>query len=142
MTLPKQKLGIALALVSGHVFPLPLVGQHLAEAVRAMEAFINNRPYHSTHSLLSVHEWNPGYHNGYAPDSKGYLLNSYPYKRAVRPTFLGRLNVIEISISPSRDMIIVDLFVNGKWYGFYSRLKKESGNTVLADVPTEAIEPD
>ena len=106
----------------------------LLNAVKTIEAFLNDKPYFSIYHVISVHEWSPYYHNGYSPRSENYLLNRYPYR--VDPDLSipeGGMSII-ISVSPEKDAIIVDLLFPTTSYGFYSDLENNA-ETRIKTIP-------
>lgn len=149
--LPKEGGGLAMKRLICCLFCLlsPLFihsqvldGPYVLDAVKTIEAFLNDIPCQSKYYLISVHAWNPDFHNGYSPESVDYALDRYPYEALDSSAENDRRNRIAISISPDRGRIIVGLLVAGKGYGFYSGLVQGKKGLRIEDVPTELYEAD
>jgi hypothetical protein len=123
---------------SGQTLP----NSQLTKIILTVEAYLNNEvtPYND-YTIISMHEWNKEYHNGYSNIHKDFCILSYPYEELFNINEITE-NKIIISISPDSNYIIVQIYYQQKYYGFYSSIIITNGRKYLENIPYEINEND
>jgi hypothetical protein len=113
---------IFLLVCSLNIFAHELPNSQLNKIILTVEAFLNNEiaPYNE-YTIISVHEWNKNYHNGYSYVHQNFCIQSYPYKEIFNLSEITE-NIIIISISPDNNSIIIQIKHQNKYYGFYTEI--------------------
>jgi hypothetical protein len=125
-----------------NIFAQDLPNLQLNKIILTVEAFLNNEitPYNE-YTIISVHEWNKRYHNGYSPVHQDFFILSYPYREVVNSDETVE-NKIIVSISPDNDSIIVVAKYQNKYYGFYTEIINANKRKNLGNIPFEIHEID
>jgi hypothetical protein len=133
---------IFLIVCSLNIFAQELPNSQLNKIILTVEAFLNNEitPY-KEYTIISVHEWNERYHNGYSPIHKDFSIISYPYKELNNSNETTE-NKIIVSISPDNDSIIVVIKYQNRYYGFYTEIINANKRKNLGNIPYEVHEMD
>lgn len=133
---------IFLFVCSLNLFAQLLLGSQLNKVILTVEAFLNNEitPYNE-YVIISVHEWNKMYHNGYSPVHQSFYILTYPYKEIFSLNKMAD-NMIQISISPDNNSIIVVTKYQNRYYGFFTEIINENKRKKLRYVPHDIQEID
>jgi len=133
---------IFLLICSLNLFAQILPSSQLNKVILTVEAFLNNEitPYNE-YVIISVHEWNKRYFHGYSPVHQSFYILTYPYKEIFNLNIMAD-NMIQISISPDNNSIIVVTKYQNRNYGFFSEIIIENKRKKLKYVPHDKQEID
>jgi hypothetical protein len=135
-------ISIFLLACSLNLFTQNLPNSQLNKILLTVEAFLNNEitPYNE-YAIISIHEWNKMYHNGYSPVHQDFSILTYPYKEIFDLIEMTE-NMIIISISPNNDSIIIQVKYINKFYGFHTEIINANKRKNLGNIPYEVHEND
>lgn len=85
---------------------------------------------------------NSSYHNGYEPNTIGYDITNYPYKKVYSKNISLDKAIANISIDMMEMNIIIDMRMNNKWYGFISKISYQDKIFKINHVPNLLNEKD